>query len=286
MRIKPLGDSQLHKTRKRELDIVFQNYPKKLFETGLEIGAGDGFQATLLLNYVSNLVCTDYYPRFEKKEIKQISYLVCDAECIGNIFHEKQFDFVFSSNLLEHLPNPQKALKGIHSVLKDDGITIHVIPSTFWSLSHLVFYFPDRLITAFERLTDEGGFNRLLKKIKLKFQKNSEPDCQEQGFSINPKIKEIRRSFPFSWILPTPHGVSSNLIEEFQLFRKSRWEKEFEKADFKLLAVLKGPVSSGYRFGLDTLRHFLERIGFTSEYIYLAIKKGESSKYEKYFRFT
>ena len=37
MKIKPDPIESLHKRRKRELDFVFHNFPKKIFEKGLEV---------------------------------------------------------------------------------------------------------------------------------------------------------------------------------------------------------------------------------------------------------
>ena len=38
--------------RKKELDIIFSKCPKKIFKTGLELGAGDGFQSTIITKFV------------------------------------------------------------------------------------------------------------------------------------------------------------------------------------------------------------------------------------------
>jgi hypothetical protein len=83
--------------------------------------------------------------------------------------------------------------------------------------------------------------------------------------------------------VPEPHGVSESNIDEFYAFSKHRWRKEFEKANLELVKILKGPVASGWGFGLDPIGNFLERIGVTSEYIYVAIKRENNSPYKQYF---
>ena len=60
------------------------------------------------------------------------------VDCFG----EKSFDIVFSSNLLEHLPDPSVVLRGVHRLLKDDGITVHIMPGPFWKLCQMALYHP------------------------------------------------------------------------------------------------------------------------------------------------
>jgi SAM-dependent methyltransferase len=125
MKIKAEWLPWLHNYRKRELDLIFSKCPEGMFRSGLELGAGDGCQSTLLAKYFSELISADYNPdRLQKESSGSIEYRICDAEETGNIFGKGQFDLAFSSNLLEHLPHPGRSLSGIHNVLKDDGITI------------------------------------------------------------------------------------------------------------------------------------------------------------------
>ena len=41
----------LHKVREYEIKIIFAKCPKKIFKRCLELGAGDGFQSTILTKY-------------------------------------------------------------------------------------------------------------------------------------------------------------------------------------------------------------------------------------------
>ena len=43
---------------------------------------------------------------------RKIKYQSCDAEKIGQIFEENKFDLIFSSNMMEHLPDPNSCLDG------------------------------------------------------------------------------------------------------------------------------------------------------------------------------
>ena len=44
-------------------------------------------------------------------------------------------------------------------------------------------------------------------------------------------------------------------------------------AGFQVVKVVKGPVASGYGFGFDGLRSFLEKLGFCSEYMFVTVCK-------------
>ena len=159
----------LHNYRKREFSVIFSKCPQKLFQVGLECGAGDGFQSTLLSNYVSKLISTDINPdRLKMGSNKNIEYCICDAEEVNKKFQEKQFDLVFSSNLLEHLPNPKVALEGMREVMKDNGIAIHVIPSPFWKLCDILFFVPNRIVGALEKLGENKELKERLERIEQK----------------------------------------------------------------------------------------------------------------------
>jgi len=258
-----------HKYKKKELDVIFSKCPERLFQRSLELGAGDGFQASLLSKYVSKLISTELKPDILKnKNNESIEYRICDAREAVKAFKKKEFDFIFSSNLLEHLPDPQQALSGIHELLKDDGITIYIMPNPFWKFCHLLFYIPNRCFIALERIAKKGRFTSMPRN------------------GAGSKVKNIRKPLMHRMLTLKPHGASEGNIKELLAFTRSRWKKEFENANLELIRIIKGPVHSGYGFGLDGLRNFMEKIGFSSEYVYMAIKKGQKSSYKEYFEET
>ncbi len=283
MRIKNEFLPWLHRLRKRELDIIFSKCPEKTFQKSLELGAGSGFQSTLLIQWTNYLLSTDYNSlRLKKTDNELIDQAICDAEEVGNAFKKAQFDLVFSSNLLEHLPDPNKALRGIHEVLRNDGITIHVVPNMFWKCSHLLFFLPNKFLIFIEKITEPGGLKQILQKV-VKGPSQTNNYIQKNSLNNNPKIPKMQRSFLSRLFLPAPHGVSPNNLHEFKAFSKARWEREFKMASFSLVSFQKGFVSSGYAFGLNSFRRILERMGFTSEYIFIAVKEGMASDFTKFF---
>lgn len=259
MRLKADWTEHLRAVRQRELRQVFGRCPEEHFHWGLELGAGDGYQSSILSRYVKRLVCTDYNQhRLQKHASGRTSYLICDAESVSNLFRKETFDLVFSSSLLEHLPNPAAALEGIYRVLRQDGITVHVLPSVFWKLCHIVLFNPNRLVMRLDRLLARGV-----------------PAPVHYRIGNNPKLPaQARRR---RWLLPPPHGAYRNTIQELLAFRKRRWRRLLERSGFHVVRIAKGPVASGYGFGWDRVRALLERCGVASEYIYIAVKAGASS---------
>ena len=280
--------SYIHNLRSREIRITFGRCSPNTFEEGLELGAGDGFQSTLLQKYISRLICTDLNSdRLIKNDIDKIQYLTCDAEEVDKYFSEKRFDIIFSSNLFEHLPNPDKCLKGIHKILKEQGVIIHIMPNPFWKLCQIIMFYPNLLSTMHRHMKVAGGMRGFLEQIHkkifdIKAGKNNKAKV-ERNMGNNPKSTRRKYGYLRTMLWLTPHGAYNSNIEELCRFRKSRWIKEINSAGFRTLKVLKGPVSSGYGFGFDRLRGILERIGITSEYIYVAEKKDTPCQYKKYF---
>ena len=265
MKIKQDWSEHQHKHKEIEVGLIFSRCPERLFSRALELGAGNGFQATLLSKYVSRLISTELNPDILKnKNTESIEYRICNAEEAIKIFDKKEFDLIFSSNLLEHVFDSHKTLSNIRELLKDDGITIHIMPNPFWKLCHMLFYIPNRCLIVLERILN----NKPIRANKMS------------------KARTAQKSLMHSLLTLKPHGVSDGNIKEFFAFTKSRWIREFEKANLELIRIIKGPVHSGYGFGLDFLRNIMENIGFSSEYIYIAIKKGQSSRYKRYFEKT
>ncbi|MFQ5701562.1 MAG: class I SAM-dependent methyltransferase [Acidobacteriota bacterium] len=280
MKFKPEWLPHLHRFRARELEMAFRDCPGKQFVSGLELGAGDGFQSVLLSRYVTRLVSTDYDPAILRNEqTETISYRTCDAERVDRGFAPGEFDLVYSSNLLEHLSDLPRALEAMRTVLADDGLAIHIVPSPFWKICHLALHVPNRILVILERLTGKGGVAAAIRKIKGSGQRAATIGRADN----NPKVSRRPRSSWSRMLVPEPHGAAAGHLEELRMFRRSHWTRRFLQAGFSVVAIRKGPVASGYGFGLDRLRRFLEGIGLTSEFIYVVVKKGTVSRHQSYF---
>jgi ubiquinone/menaquinone biosynthesis C-methylase UbiE len=260
-------DNYLMNIRSQEINIAFKNFEAKNFKQGLELGAGNGFQSTLLVNFCDQLVATELNEaRLLKRKIPNVEYIICDAEKIDTYFEEKKFDLVFSSNMFEHLSDPENALFGIQKILKDDGMVILLMPSVFWKFCHLFLYYPVKIVNTIKRkLFKEKTYS---KEVGT----NSNDDTSD-NLGNNLKEKPYQRSYFLDLILwPVPHGVSKSNLEEFSKFKKSNWINMFNRCGFKIIDIKRGPITSGYGLHFNRIRKFLWYLGFTSEYIYFLKK--------------
>jgi len=260
--------------RRREIELIFGDYTDKSFDRGLELGAGDGFQATLLSRYVQKLYSTEVnQARLEERNTPGIQYLICDAQRADRIFHPSSFDLVFSSNLLEHITSPQLALQGIFNVLVDGGVCISVMPSPFMKLMWLAFFYPNKIARGIELVLDADQRRDLTRRRRA----GSISAGEDYALSNNPNGRQwgfVRRQL---W--PIPHGAYNSNVEEFVQFRTKRWTKLIGKAGLKVVRVIRMPVTTGYRVDWRPFLSLLEKMGLASGYAFVAIKElGVSPK--------
>lgn len=268
--IKQKWKENLHEFREKEFNKIFNRFPHKVFPKILELGSGDGFQSKKLTLYAKKVIATDYLLEEQKNE-PNVQRIQCDAENITKKFKKKEFDLIYSSNMMEHLQNPEKSVTESLQVLKDDGIIIHVMPNTLWKIFQLLFFHINLVIVGIEALLNNNI------KTQIKKQKNITKKTEN-----NPKrVKKYSLLRKIIW--PIPHGEYPTNISELFMYRKKRWIHLFNK-EANVLQVIKGPISTGYGFGCRPLKKLLEKIGLCTEYIYIIQKKHTESKYKKYFK--
>ena len=286
MKLKVNWLNYLHKLRSREIAAIFSSCPPRCFDNALELGAGDGFQSTLLANYTRHLLCTEVDDkRLVKKDIQNVTYKVMNAQDIDRCLEYGSYDMVFFFFFLEHVHRREELLQKICKVLNDDGICVCVVPNVLLKLSWLVLFYPNQLIELLEVISNPGGLERLYKRVHAEIFKGRQCD-ESSDIDItclnNRKSKEKTFCQKYCW--PTPHGeYSSNILELFA-YRKNAWSSLIEKQGFNVISILKMPVMSGYGFGWDLIRRLLERMGLCSSYAFIFIKKGKISSYAKYWQ--
>lgn len=92
----------------------------------LEIGGGTGWQAKFLSQRGFGVESIDV----TSHEDKVWPVKVYDGFHIP--FEDNEFDLVFSSNVLEHIPHIVEFQSEIQRVLKHGGLTLHLVPSSSW----------------------------------------------------------------------------------------------------------------------------------------------------------
>lgn len=283
MRVKADWPTYLHQLRRREFDLVFGRCPAGAFGRGLELGAGDGHVSGLLTRCVRDLLVTDYYeailalPPHPGRRTQ-----VLDAEAVGETLPAGSFDLVFSSNLLEHLPDLPRALAGIHHVLADDGLSIHVLPSAFWKVCQIGLFYPDVLLSRLDRY-GRGQLPGPLRRFRSGAAGAGEPAPARHN---NPKVDDGGQDWVHRFLVPPIHGAVGGHLRELHRFRRREWRAVITRAGFTVVAVIAGPAASSYGFGLGGLRRWCEARGWVSEYAWVTVKSGSASPLAAYFTGT
>jgi SAM-dependent methyltransferase len=231
------------------LSAIFAGIPEGAFDRCLELGAGDGYLSTLLARHARVLVSTEIrVGRLAEEALDNTLYAVCDAELLP--FRAAKFDLIFSSHLLEHLPDLQSALSEMRRALRPDGVMVHLVPTRLWKVLDFGLFFPSQVVHLIENHTapsgEEGG--------------RRDADDGERSTVKRPPPSWWRRSL---W--PPVHGVSRNNLSELQRFGARCWITEFERAGLDVARIRRRlPLHSPYRFGLERTRRALESLGASS----------------------
>ena len=239
--------SFLHYIREVELNATLQLThllpPLKI----LDFGSGDGFIAYLLTQKGFDVVAVDVAPRFPQQ------YPVIRIGSPKLQFADGRFDFIFSSNVLEHVQDLSGTLSEIRRVLKPNGLAVFTMPTPAW-----------RLYTLLEIPLSVVFSNRLSKQPLYKL-----------GFTANEIVlKHERTSLPkriLSYILK-PHGEFPSAMHELVAFSPKTWRRVFSDNGFQLLRNKPTPIlTAGLLFPwlFMTLRKKISNRYFASCMAYL-----------------
>jgi SAM-dependent methyltransferase len=123
--------------RSAEIDRVADHFP--VGARVLEIGAGTGVQAARLASRGLNVRAIDLA---ETLYAADRVFPIVDYDGRHIPFPDASFDVVYSSNVLEHVPDLTQMHAEIRRVLRYGGIAIHVLPTHWWRAWTTVSAFP------------------------------------------------------------------------------------------------------------------------------------------------
>lgn len=218
----------------------------------LEIGGGNGFQASLLVALGADVKSIDVARTAGQHTFFPVE--IYDGRTIP--FPDATFDVVFSSNVLEHVQDISVMMTEIRRVLKVDGVTIHILPTPVWrfwtSLTHYAYL--AMRVSGLRRPVGGGHVPSLKEKM------------QRSGLWAT--AKRI--------LLAGPHGEYPSATSELWYFSKARWLEMFRRNGFEVMrSSPSGIFYTGYSVAPVLsigVRQKLAKILGSSTYIYVLRK--------------
>lgn len=182
----------------------------------LEIGAGTGRQALELFKRGFSIEAIEM-PSSNYSGTRLFDITDFDGRHIP--FPDASFDIVFSSNVLEHVPDLVQIHKEIRRVLRPSGYVVHVLPTHAWRFWTALSAFPAAL-QHFSILRDElrprwpcsaGEIQRLIHAWMRAGRHLLAPFAQRR------------------------HGERGNIVSELWLFHPGWWRHNFRTNGFEVI---------------------------------------------------
>ena len=264
-------EDHLSKLRRYEFEKI-----KHIFNSNdkvLEIGGGSGFQASLISKCVDEITSIDVYPHpTPVAEVK-----VYDG--INIPFPDKYFNAVFSSNALEHIQDIDGIMLELKRVLKDNGVSVHIVPTVSWRVFTSLAHYP-----GIPRLLWSNYQNLKTKIAPPAVTKAPAPEIREDPSSLLLSSIDIRwisnifTHFKLKWIksilLSPRHGERGNALTEAWFYRSKWWRSKFMENgmvienEFSLGLFYTGNIVFG-RVLPFSIRRFLSKLFGSSTRVFL-----------------
>lgn len=182
----------------------------------LEIGAGTGEQAAELKRRGFDVVAI---------ELAQSNYAdnrihpIIDYDGHTIPLPDASVDIVFSSNVLEHVPDLARMNAEIRRVLRPAGYCVHVMPTHAWRLWTTLSSYPDAMVCLVA----------------------SVPDLVPHAMPRDAELQRLRSAWYRTarrvggGLLQRRHGERGNIFSELWLFHPSWWRKSFADNGFTVV---------------------------------------------------
>ncbi|RMH36322.1 MAG: class I SAM-dependent methyltransferase [Nitrospirae bacterium] len=200
----------LNRLRRFELEKALILVPVAKGKFWLEVGAGTGYQAKLIQDRGFGVRAIDvgsssyrHWRQFPVEDYDGVTVPARDGE----------FDVVFSSNVLEHIPHIDSFLRGeMKRVLRDEGIAIHIVPSASWRFWTSVTHYLDVPRRLWRYIRKTVGHRSDLTTM--------DASNDQRTRSISERVVGI--------LFPCRHGERGGSLSELYLFSRLGWRQLFE----------------------------------------------------------
>jgi SAM-dependent methyltransferase len=164
----------------------------------LEIGSGPGLQLQILSSISRSAVGLEI-PDSWYKPHRVAGIIEYDGTQIP--FPAASYDVIFSSHLLQYLPDGSRLYDEMRRVLRPGGVAIHVVPTGSCRVWTSLFHYPAKAQSLMRRV------------IAKRMVEPTDPPRRWSAATL------------FNRLLPHRHGARGNWITEHFLFRSAGWRR-------------------------------------------------------------
>lgn len=242
--------------RKFELDKIFGGFREGHFDRALELGCGSGGHSRHLAFYCKKLIALEYNEdRLMACNDEKTTFVIGDAQDLSR-FSDDEMDMIFSSNLIEHLPDVVRCLAECRRVVKQDGLIVHTVPNRTWKIVGLLLYYPSKIKAVFRLLFSSGNSAEpsRSKATRPKLDSNLRPVDEAE-----PLKKKLLRK-----VLPQTHGISKSNIAEFMNWGEKRWINIFEKNSLEVVDIVRLPFYTPWGYNFRVILRLGNYLGLSS----------------------
>ena len=182
----------------------------------LELGAGTGQQSRAL---AARGFAVEAIELAESNYAGDRLFPITDYDGRHIPFPDRSFDVVYSSNVLEHVPDLAQIHKEIRRVLRSDGRVVHVLPTHAWRFWTTISAFPTGVQCA--------------AASSSQLRPHWPPSISEARRLLGAGLQAGRHLG--SAFRQRRHGERGNLLTETWLFLPELWRRNFRRNGFEVL---------------------------------------------------
>ncbi|HAD25849.1 MAG TPA: hypothetical protein DCF61_08970 [Alphaproteobacteria bacterium] len=194
----------LRRLRAAELAAWQAHFPLDAAGALLEVGAGAGYQAAALADSLARVAAIDL-PSSAYASAQIFPVRAYDGQSFP--FADGEFDYVYTSHVLEHVTDLDHFLSETGRVLRAGGHAIHVVPTPAWRLWTVLAHYPALPAVIYRRLMDRS-------------------DAEMHDAEIGGGRKSLHQLALGALFAPA-HGETGNRFTEPFYFRRQYWRKVF-----------------------------------------------------------
>lgn len=248
--------------REFEIDLILGDFQEEHFESALELGCGSGRTSKHLARYCKKLTAMEYNENLiTKKSDDKVTFITGDAQDLSR-FGDGEMNLIYSSSLIEHLPEPDKCLAECDRVVSRDGIIVHTVPNRTWKIFNLLLYYPFGLKTI---------LGRIFKKNKSQW--TGGPRAGETELDSN--LRPVGRKLSLKNVFPKTHGISRSHLKEFIRWGQKQWIGMFERNGLEVIEIIRLPFYFGWGYNFRLLLRLGNYLGLSSCTAYVLKKAAK-----------